>query len=87
MTMLFDPKSDTLAIQVTRNSDHSIQKIKYRYKGSWIEVQLGYDNTGHLVSYSIPKFMNLTHYEILTLLNMLFVQSINQVDPLPVTPV
>jgi hypothetical protein len=79
---LIDNDSTTLNIQEQRNADGSLQYIKFKWKGSIIKVGYGYDANGLLTSVTIPSCMNLSHWEILELINGLFIQSIgNQSNP------
>ena len=78
----------TIDVQVQLNDDKSIQYILYKWKGSTVKVPYAYSSvgntqaikTGDLVKFSIPVSINLTHYQILSLISQQFIQQINTVN-------
>lgn len=78
--------TEKVSIIVQPNLDSNIQYLQYNYKGSKINVRYFYDNNGHLIRMDIPIFLNLTHWEILELINMLYLQHLTIIKKISLNP-
>lgn len=76
-----------LPIIIQPNADGNIQRMQYKFKGSTINVRYYYDNSGHLNRLDIPISLNLTHWEVLELINMLYLQHLTYMTHIQLSPV
>ena len=78
-------KDTVVRVQIICNNDKTLYSVKFRWKGSIVNVRYLYENA-RLTGVDIPKGLNLTHFQILELINQLFIQQVNVANVSPPVP-
>lgn len=72
--------SQTINVQTQLNKDGSLQYLKYKYKGSIVKVDFGFDQNGQLLTVAIPQFLNIPHVKVFEIISGMFIQSLLNVQ-------
>jgi len=53
-----------------------LQYIKYKYKGSTVKLDFGFDKFGQLIYVGVPQFLNVPHLKLFEIISGMFLQSV-----------
>lgn len=70
----------SINLQEQQNADGSLNYLKYKYRGSEVKINFGYNADGKLMKINVPSFLNLSHKEIFDIINRFYIERINTIQ-------
>lgn len=78
--MAISNKFQSIELAEELNGDGSLQYLQFKYKGSNVQINFGYDQNGKLNKIFIPAFLNLSQKEIFDIVNRFYIERINTIQ-------